>query len=148
MSHRRTHRPTPKEKTQRAFRAYLDLLDAAEWLKNELRVPLEAFDLTMPGFRLMELLDREGAQTVVGVAERGGVRRQAVDGVIGRLEKRNWVRRAIVVLPALEFRQSHLSKARYEGTRQGRRVQVVGLTRLGKKFIKEVMPRHSKMAKS
>ncbi len=49
-------RPTQKEKTQRAFRAYLDLMDTADWLKSELRAPLEAFDLTMPGFRLLEML--------------------------------------------------------------------------------------------
>jgi DNA-binding MarR family transcriptional regulator len=142
------HRPTPKEKTQKAFRAYLDLMDAADWLKNELRVPLEAFDLTMPGFRLLELLNREGAQRVVDVAERGGVRRQAVDGVIVRLERRNWVRRAMVTLPPVDLRRSHLSKDRENGTRSGRRVQVVGLTALGKRFMKDVLPRHSKMVKS
>jgi DNA-binding MarR family transcriptional regulator len=143
-----SHRKTPREKTQRAFRAYLDLLDAADWLKGELRMPLEAFDLTMPGFRLMELLNREGAQRVVDVAEKSGVRRQATDGVITRLERRNWVRRAIVALPPVEFKRSHLSKGRENRTRSGRRFQVVGLSALGKRFMKDVLPRHSKMVKS
>jgi len=142
------HRPTPKEKTQKAFRAYLDLLDTADWLKGELRMPLEAFDLTMPGFRLMELLNREGAQKVVTLAERAGVRRQATDQAIKRLERRHWVRRAIVALPAVGFQESHLPKAKEGEARNGRRVQVIGLTKLGKKFMKDVLPRHSKMVKS
>jgi DNA-binding MarR family transcriptional regulator len=142
------HRPTPKEKTQKAFRAYLDLLDTADWLKKELRTPLEAFDLTMPGFRLMELVNREGAQKIVDVADKSGVTRQATDDLIARLESRNWVRRAVVRLPPVEFKQSHLSKGREDGTRVGRRVQVVGLTALGKKFMKDVLPRHSKLVKS
>jgi hypothetical protein len=41
------HRVTQKERTQRAFRAYLDLIDTADWLKREMRVPLESFDMTM-----------------------------------------------------------------------------------------------------
>jgi DNA-binding MarR family transcriptional regulator len=142
------HRPTPKEKTQKAFRAYLDLMDTADWLKAELHAPLEAFDLTMPGFRLLELLNREGAQRVVDVAEKSGVRRQTMDGVIARLEGRNWVRRAMVTLPPVEFKRSHLSKGKQDGTRSGRRTQVVGLTALGKRFMKDVLPRHSKMVKS
>ena len=34
------HRPSEKEKKLRAFQAYLDLLDAAEWFKSEMRAPL------------------------------------------------------------------------------------------------------------
>jgi len=142
------HRPTPKEKTQKAFRAYLDLLDTADWLKKELRAPLEAFDLTMPGFRLMELVNREGAQKIVDLADKSGVTRQATDDLIARLERRNWVRRAVVRLPPVEFKRSHLSKGREDGTRVGRRVQVVGLTALGKRFMKDVLPRHSKLVKA
>ncbi len=51
----------PRERTQRAFRAYTDLLDTAEWIKAEMHEPLELFGLTMSGFRLLEVLDREGA---------------------------------------------------------------------------------------
>jgi|ERR1039458_4538835 hypothetical protein len=55
-----SHRPTQKEKTQRAFRGYLDLIDTAEWMLGRMRGQLESFDLTM-GFRLLEMLYREGA---------------------------------------------------------------------------------------
>lgn len=120
------------------------MMDAADWLRNEMRATLEAFDLTMPGLRLIERLNREGAQRLVDVAERGGVKRQTMDGVIARLERRNWVRRAIVTLPPMEFRRSHLPKAREDGERNGRRMRVVGLTRLGKKFLRDVLPTHAK----
>ena len=51
-------------------------------------------------------------------------------------------------LPPVEFKRSHLSRGREDGTRVGRRIQVVGLTRLGKRFMKDVLPRHSKLVKS
>jgi hypothetical protein len=44
------------------MQAYLDLIDTADWLRGELRVPLESFDLTMGEFRLLEMLNREGAR--------------------------------------------------------------------------------------
>ena len=53
--------PSQKDKTVRAFQAFLDVMDTADWFKNELRGPLESFDLTMGGFRLLEMLYREGA---------------------------------------------------------------------------------------
>ncbi len=57
--------PTHQDKTDRAFRAYLELLDAAEWLKGELRVPLASFDVTLPELRVLHLLHTEGALPVV-----------------------------------------------------------------------------------
>jgi hypothetical protein len=45
-------------------------MDTADWLKSELCAPLEAFDLTMAGFRLLEMLYREGAVTVPDAAKR------------------------------------------------------------------------------
>ncbi|MGA8870114.1 MAG: Dam family site-specific DNA-(adenine-N6)-methyltransferase [Candidatus Acidiferrales bacterium] len=42
----------------------MDLIDAAEWLKAELRVPLESFDLTMGEFRVLELLPFLGGGAV------------------------------------------------------------------------------------
>ena len=56
-----SRQPTHKDKTLKAFRAYTELLDTAEWFKSELRAPLASFDLTMNEFRGLELLDREGA---------------------------------------------------------------------------------------
>ncbi len=143
-----SNQPTQKEKTLLAFRAYLDLLDTAEWLRGYMRAPLESFDLTMGGFRLLELLYREGPLTMPMIAERRGCRRQSPDAIIARLEGRGWVRRIIVALPPAEIEESHLPKAMRGKPREGPRVSVVGLTPLGKKFIGNLLPRHSKLAKA
>ena len=58
------HYPTHREKTQRAMQACLDLIDTAEWLKSELRPPLDSFGLTLGEFRVLELLNRRGPLTV------------------------------------------------------------------------------------
>ncbi len=50
------------------MQAYLDLIDTAEWLKSELRLPLDSFDLTLAEFRALELLNRKGPLTVIEAA--------------------------------------------------------------------------------
>jgi MarR family len=100
------HRPTQKEKTQRAFQAYLDLLDAAEWFKAQMRAPLESFDLTMEGFRVLTVLYREGALPIAEVARRRAYSLQNMHRVVARLEARRWVGRRIVTLPPAEIRKA------------------------------------------
>jgi len=143
-----SRRPTQKEKTERAFCAYLDLLDAEERLKAALRGPLELVDLTVEGFRLLEMLDREGALPLADVVRRRGRDREATYDVIARLERHGWVRRAFVKLPPVEFKLAHLPRAMKDEPREGRRMTVVGLTAPGKKFIGEVLTRYSKVVKS
>jgi MarR family 2-MHQ and catechol resistance regulon transcriptional repressor len=142
------HRPTQKEKTQRAFRAYLDLIDTAKWMRGELRGQLESFDLTMGGFRVLEMLYRKGPVSVPVAAARRGCKRQNLDVIIAQLEERGWVGRTMVTYPAAEIQESHIPKARRGQPRAGRRVGVVSLTRLGRKFIGNVFPRHAKMVKA
>jgi DNA-binding MarR family transcriptional regulator len=143
-----SRQPTQKEKTERAFRAYLDLLDAEERVKAELRGPLELVGLTVEGFRLMETLDREGALPLADVARTRGRDREATYDVIARLEKHGWVRRAFVKLPPVEFKLAHLPRSMKDEPREGRRMTVVGLTAPGKKFIGDVLRRYSKVVKS
>jgi DNA-binding MarR family transcriptional regulator len=143
-----SHRQAKEKKTQRAFRAYLDLLDTAEWIRNELRGQLESFDLTMGGFRLLEMLYREGPVSVPAVAERRGCRRQNLDVIIARLEEHGWVRRTMVTYPPAAIKASRLPKAMRGRPRHGRRVGHVALTPLGKKFLGAVLPRHAKVVKA
>jgi len=143
-----THRPTQKEKTERAFQAYLDLLDTAEWFEAQMRAPLESFDLTMEGFRMLVLLYREGALPIADLARRRGCSRQNMDALLARLEKRRWVGRVIVTLPPAEIAENRLPIHRRGRERKGLRVAVAGLTKAGKRFIGEVLPRHSKMVKA
>jgi DNA-binding MarR family transcriptional regulator len=141
------HRPTQRERRQRAFRAYLDLIDTADWLKREMRAPLDAFDLTMQDFRVMEMLYGDGALTTPDIARRIGRLRQNVEVITARLQERGWVGRKMVSLPPVEFERAHVSKAEQEG-REGRRVSVVGLTASGKKLMGTVLPRHAKVVRA
>jgi DNA-binding MarR family transcriptional regulator len=140
--------PSQKDKTVRAFQAFLDVMDTADWFKNELRGPLESFDLTMGGFRLLEMLYREGALTVPDVARRRLCTRQNIGFVISGLEERGWVRQMVVKVPAAVLKESRLSKLRRGIRRDGPRVSVVGLTKSGKNFAGNVLPRHVKVVKA
>jgi|ERR1700683_1981164 hypothetical protein len=48
-----------RAKTLRAFGAYLELMDTAEMIRDPLRGQLWGFDLTIRGFRLLEILYRQ-----------------------------------------------------------------------------------------
>ena len=143
-----TKRPTHRQKTQRAMEAYMALIDTADWLRGELRVPLESFDLTMGELRLLELLSRRGALTTLDVMRARKAKRQNVRRMVNRLEKRGWVGQRIVTLPPVGFEGSHKAKSRKSEQQTGRLIGVVGLTAAGKNFILDVLPRHSKLVKS
>jgi hypothetical protein len=100
------------------MQAYMDLFDTADWLKGELRVPLESFDLTVGEFRLLELLNREGAQFVPDAARRRRANLRNMKVMIKRLEGRGWVRRMIVALPPVPFEEMHRPKCK-RGERRG-----------------------------
>jgi chlorite dismutase len=72
----KSHWPSQKEKTLRAFATYLALLDTADWMRSEMSAQLESFDLTMGGFRLFEMLYREGPMSVLAAAEKRHCKRQ------------------------------------------------------------------------
>jgi DNA-binding MarR family transcriptional regulator len=140
--------PARREKTQRAFRAYTVLIDTADWIKGELRAPLESFDLTMGEFRVLEMLNREGALPLKEVAGRRKIKPSNMWRMIKRLEGRGWLRGAIVTLPPVEFERMHRAKSRRDEPRQGQRICVLGLTKSGKKFMGNVLPSHSKLVKA
>src|SRR5690348_257880 len=94
--------PSQKEKTQLAFRTYLELLDTADWMRGELRAQLEAFDLTMAGFRLLEMLYREGPVSKPIAAQYLHHRRENLFVIIARLEQRGWVQRTMTAYAPVE----------------------------------------------
>jgi MarR family transcriptional regulator, 2-MHQ and catechol-resistance regulon repressor len=142
------HYPTHREKTRRAMEACLDLIDTAEWLKSELRPPLDSFDLTFGEFRVLELLNRKGPLTVRDAARERKSSRQNLKEMSRHLERRGWVRRLVVALPPVPFDESHKPKSKRDEKRKGRRVGVMILTPSGKRFVRDVMPNHSKMMKA
>lgn len=142
------HRPTQKEKTQRAFRAYLDLLDTADWMLGELYGQLTSFDLTMNGFRTLEMLYRLGPMKMVDAARERQYNRQNLDVVVKRLEARGWVVRDFSTLAPVAIKPTHLSRIKRTEGRAGRRVVVLRLTQEGEKFIGTVFPKHTKIVKA
>jgi MarR family 2-MHQ and catechol resistance regulon transcriptional repressor len=142
------HRPTQKEKTQRAFRAYFDLLDAADHMLGELQGQLMCYDLTSNGFRMLELLYRKGPMRMADAARERRYNRQNLDVIVSRLEERGWVRRENSTLPPAERKPSHIPRAKRDRPRTGRRITMVSLTPAGEKFIGVVFPNHAKIVKA
>jgi DNA-binding MarR family transcriptional regulator len=140
--------PSREERTERALRGYTALLDTADWLKAEVRAPLESFGLTLAEFRLLEVLHREGALPVVDLARRRGSKWHNVAAMIEGMEGRGWLRRGVVTLPPVEFERAHLAKSRRNQRRRGRRLTVVALTAEGKTFLKQVLSIHAKLVKA
>jgi MarR family 2-MHQ and catechol resistance regulon transcriptional repressor len=142
---RGTRGTTLKDRSARAFRVYLELLDTADWIRRELRGQLESFDLTIEEFRLLEMLHRSGPMTTVAICERRRCRRQTLFYMIEQLSARGWVRCDTGEFAPADVKESHLAKSVRGRPRRGRRVGVVRLTSAGEKFIGGVFPRHAKM---
>lgn len=141
-------RPTQKEKTLRAFGAYLEVLDTAAYLKSWMYGPLAMFDLTMQGFRLLVLLYREGPTAMMKAAQEMRYTRQNLEGVVRRLEQRGWVSRENVrVERAAESAQGSRKAASFRG-HSAWRMAIIRLTPLGEKFVAQVFPRQAKVAKA
>jgi len=141
-------RISQRGKTLRAFGAYLDLLDTAERMRSELRGQLDGFGLTVRGFRLLEILYREGPMLTVAVAEKLECSRQNVDFLLERLEARGWVRRFRRPLRATELEERRQARQRRHRQTNGRSVGVLRLTAEGNRFIGTVFPKHAKVVKS
>jgi DNA-binding MarR family transcriptional regulator len=139
---------TRRQKTRRAFRAYLDLVDTAEWFVEELRGQIECFDLTMEGFRLLEMLYRDGPTSIVNAAKMRRCKRQNMHVIVARLAERGWVRARVVRLPAAKIPKSRLPKDRRDRPRKGRRIGFMMLTPLGTKFVENFLPKHTKIVKA
>lgn len=139
--------PTRKEKTLRAFRVYLELMETTAWLRTWMQGPLELFDLTPQGFRILVMLYEEGPARMVEVARRMQFRRPNLDRVLRRLEEHGWIRRLIVTLPKAE-RPRKRSKTRLLKRRRRWGIGVVTLTPEGERFIARAFPRQAKVLKA
>src|SRR5579862_3062665 len=98
------HRATQKDKAARALLAGFDLMDTADWFAGKVRGALASFDMTMAGFRLMEMLLREGGTSMSQAAQGRGLEPQNLNVIVASLEQRGWVRRTPVRLPPATMR--------------------------------------------
>jgi DNA-binding MarR family transcriptional regulator len=141
-------RPTQFAKTQRAFSTYITLLDTAEWMRWQMSGQLEMYGLSNGGFRLLEVLCREGATSIVEAAQKRECSRHNMEEIVASLEKREFVRRKVVTLAPAEVRETKLATAKRGQRREGRRLLMVEATRAGRKLLNVVLPGHAKVVKA
>jgi DNA-binding MarR family transcriptional regulator len=140
---RNAHRyPTAKDKTARAFAAYVDLCEAAEYLTEQMRSQLATFDLSTFQFRLLATLLHNGAQYERAIAHQFQCSRQNVSRVIKSLE-----RRGAVELCRVSAHSASGADAT-QGRRPDPRLIVVRLTEMGESLIRYVFPVHAKVVKA
>jgi MarR family transcriptional regulator, 2-MHQ and catechol-resistance regulon repressor len=148
----RHHRPCvgAREKTDRAFQAYLDLLDTAEWLAEKMSRQLKAFEMTMMQFRVMDFLYREGPQYQNELCEKFETSKQNVWYVIDRLVGCGCLERVTAYLPRISpVRSGNASgQQKTKEPARGKRVMRVRLSVEGRRYIAYVSPRHRKVVKS
>ena len=135
-------------KTLRAFRAYLELQLTADWIRKEMRGQLGTFDVTLAGFRLLEMLYREGPTHMSAASKKLECDRQNLNVVVRALEERGFMRRASETLPLVDNRRNRALKAMGDTEQRGRGVTRLRLTRAGRKFIATLFPRHAKVVKA
>jgi len=136
-----------RERTLRAFGVYLDVLDAAERMRSELHLQLAGFDLTIRGFRMLEILYRHGPTRMTVAAKKLQCSRQNVDCLADRLEERGWVKRYVRQLTPSEIERERRTRLKRQRG-GGRTVGMARLTKRGEKFIGRVFPKHAKVVKS
>ena len=125
-------------KTKRAYRTCHQLIETAEWLREELSSQLANFDLTWTEFRVLDVLYHEGGQYQQRLSRRFRCSRQNMQRVILRLVECGWVRRDRAVI------EESLPNGK---TKVGREIRLLRLTPKGEKKIAEVFPHHTKVVK-
>ena len=137
-------------KTRRAFAAYLDLMDAGDWLREGMSQQLASFDLTMMQFRVLETLYHDGPQYQQALSRKFRCSKQNVAFVIKSLARRGWVRskasRLGVTSAAGWVNPSGAASVKRPA--QGRRIVLVELTPAGRRLIANVYPKHAKVVKA
>lgn len=137
-------------KTSRAFRAYVDLLNAAEWLRDRMIRQLDTFELSMMEFWVLETLYSEGPQYPQALSRKFRCSRQNVGFVIKRLQERKLVSReeANLEVTTSEHWVNPTGTASKGRPEKGRKIILVRLTPEGQEVIAFVYPKHLKVVKS
>jgi DNA-binding MarR family transcriptional regulator len=136
-------------KTNRAFRAYIDLMDAADWLRGEMTGQLASFDLTMLQFRVLDALFRDGPQYQQLLSQKFSCSKQNIAAVLKGLRKWGAVRMDRCRLPSKPTDKVGAELWQRAGLRwQGRWIVLITLTPTGKRFIAHVIEKHKKVVKA
>lgn len=130
-----------------AWGAYLDLMETARWMERKLTIALDVFGLTHEEFRLLVALYKNGPMTRRDATEKLGRIRRAVHETIRHAEEFGWVSVAEEFLPAVEIRESRLSKSQRGKPRVGIKVGMVRLTPEGERLVGKVLPKQETAVK-
>ena len=133
------------ERRERAFRAYLEFLDAAAWFRYQVEGQLNDCDLNLERFRVLEMLRSEGPMTMMALAERKFCTRQTMDVIVRALAKKGWLQIEPIRMPPAEAPETHRSKAQRAREKLGRMATLVRLTTEGENFVDGVTRRHAKL---
>jgi MarR family 2-MHQ and catechol resistance regulon transcriptional repressor len=135
-------------KTSRAFRAYVDLMDTADWLREKMSRQLWRWDLSMPQFRVLETLYNEGPQHQQELSRKFRCSKQNVASTLKRLEEDGWIRRESGSLPRTSEATWVNPKAKTARAAKGRRVVNVMLSPDGQRLFPDTFRKHSKVVKA
>lgn len=132
-------------RVSRAFRAYIDLLEAADWLRGYMSGQLLTFDLNMSEFRLLELLYREGPTYREKIAETFQCAPQVIGRTVDSAVRMGWVQREASSLAPSGGRENKTPRARRSCPKKGKAIVVLSVTTEGKKLIAHVLPKHARV---
>ncbi|HXU48659.1 MAG TPA: hypothetical protein VN727_06395 [Candidatus Binatia bacterium] len=133
---------TQREKSERAFQAYLDLLDAADYMKARVYDQLADHGLTIRGVRVLELLHRQGPALLMVIAQKCQWKRQNLDVIVKGLADDGWVEAKRLKVEELETLGVEIPEG------DGRPLSLLSLTEQGAAFAARFLPRHAKVIKA
>jgi DNA-binding MarR family transcriptional regulator len=137
-------------RTNRAVAGYVDLLEAAEQLKERMTRQLGSYYLTMLEFRLLASILHDGPQYQIAISHRFRCSKQNIGRAVESLRERGYLRRKMSALPTTpsDGWANPERAASMQRPVRGRRIAIVRLTPQGREFIKYVYPKHAKVVKS
>jgi len=135
-------------KAHRAFRAYQDVLDTAEWFRRKVRDQLETFELTLWEFRVLELVYRQGPLYTSEAARWLQTTPHLLERYVRLLERKGWIQREASNLEVSKETERRISRSRRPQKGRGRRVMQMTLTPEGAKWVLHVFPSHAKVVKA
>ncbi|MGH9687295.1 MAG: MarR family winged helix-turn-helix transcriptional regulator [Candidatus Acidiferrales bacterium] len=141
-------RATRHEKKRRAWEAYVDLVQAADWVHGRVRTFLDTLGLSTEEFHLLAMLHHDGPLTVSQAMAKRQRDRKNTYFTIRQAEEFGWVKWQVSKYSQTEASERGLATDRHGGHRHGPRVGVVSLTPAGEKLISKALPNHGKVVNS
>jgi DNA-binding MarR family transcriptional regulator len=131
----------------RSFAVYLEFLETGDWLRQEMERHLEAFDMTLMEFRILELLNRGEPMYAEALSSKLHCSPGNVKCVLDRMVRRGWVSKEWSHAKYKVARRYRFRKMESR-PRKGRLVLVLKLTPGGEKVIVNVLPKHAKIVRA